>query len=474
MSTATPTAPSRTIVEVPFSGHRSGTAPATWGQTYWRQQFEAVGADDYGFNVVVQGTTDEGIEVDHAIGFMIDLMRRHDALRTTHRLDAEGRFEQVLHGEGVMPVIIESAHDEADSADRLERLTDELYHRRFDIVHELPMRVALVLLDGRVRHMVVIVSHLSIDGTGIRLLANEIIAVAGAGDIPERIAAVQGRADDLQQPLDEAAEQHDERGRRHDERVRARILDELRQAPAPMFPKPADDAQPRYRYRKAVLRSARVLAAAEHLSQHYRVTPSTIILAAAAMAFAQATDRDDCGMRLLVNNRFRPERALAISPLAQDTPYQLDGVGAGAEFAEVLPRAWRRMMAAFKNAYYDPVAFAADLAETGLEYDDSCRYNDHLPLGPGAWEYRYDIPVGELGWFDYPVREADDRAICLDVHDAAVAIDLSLLTDLNRVPAELAEGILRTLERILVDEHERLAGGDAVAAAAERPEHREH
>jgi len=441
----------RTLHPVHFQGARSGRSQATWGQSYWRRQMEVVGADDYSFNGIVPGGTDVGFPVDAALQLVRALLLKHDSLRTTHSIGSNG-YEQVLHGEGTLTVIVENATDLADSEERAARLCTELYRRRVDIENELPLRVAFVTVDGLVRQLALMVSHLSVDGTGTRLLANELLAM-GPG---LTAAEVQQPNREAQQPLDEAAYQSSEAGRRHDARVRRRVLDEIRNAPAPLYPKPRDDAEPRFLYRKAILHSSQLLRAAELLAHREQVTPSTLILAAAAMAFARATERDECLLRLLVSNRFMPGLTEAISPIAMDTPFHIGGVGRGAEFSEVLPRVWKRSMRAFRNAYYDSGLLYDELERhPELDFDDSCRYNDHLPLGPGAWEYQFKVPDGEIGWREYPVREADDRALCLDVHDAGTGIELALLVDLRRVDAATAEKLLRDIEDILVIEAAR-------------------
>lgn len=426
-------------------------ASATWGQSFYLRQALRYGADSHALNLILRGGIEPGVPVSTALELLRTLVTTHESLRTTIHLD-DGALVQRLHPAGTIQVRVEHQPAPVAAAARADELCAELWKIPFDTGGEFPIRVALVVVDGLVRQSVVVLSHLAVDGFSAKLLSGQI--VAGVQHATGRDRSL-SRASALQ-PLDEAAQQRSEFGRRHDQRVRERTLDRLRKAPSPMFPRSDPDGFPPFRYSKAVLRSETAHAALETLAKRMGTTRSTVMLAAVALALAEAAGRDDCVLRILVNNRFLPGLSDAVAPIATDTIFDLNDLGPSADFADVIRRVWKRSLSVFRNAYYDPTQLHASIVHAGLPLHDSCRYNDHLELGPGAWEYAHDVPVDEIIWSRHLAQECDDRAICIEIHDAVTAIDLTCVADVNRVPIPLAEKVLRRIETRLVSEADRV------------------
>lgn len=447
MTATAPLTPSSTIQEVHFQGGRGGTASATWGQSFYLRQTLGYGTDAHVLNLVLRGGVEPGVPVSAALELLRTLVTTHESLRTTIHVD-DGALVQRLHPAGTIRVRVEHQPTRDAAATRADELCAELWKIPFDAEGEFPLRVALVVVNGLVHQSVIVLSHLAVDGVSAKLLSGQIVAgvprVTGGDRALSRASALQ--------PLDEAAQQQSDVGRRHDQRARERTLDRLRTAPPPMFPRSDPDRFPPFRYRKAVLRSETAHTALETLAKRLGTTRSTVMLAAAVLALAEATDRDDCVLRILVNNRFLPGLSDTVAPIAMDTIFDLDDIGLDADFADVVRRAWKRSLSVFRSAYCDPTQLHASIMHAGLPLHDACRYNDHLELGPGAWEYAHDVPAGEIVWSEHLAQESDDRAICVDIHDAGTAIDLTCIADLNRVPIPLVEQVLRRVETRLASE----------------------
>jgi hypothetical protein len=201
----------------------------------------------------------------------------------------------------------------------------------------------------------------------------------------------------------------------------------------------------------AALHAARLLAA------RAGVVTGPVLLAACACALARVTGVHPSVLQLLVNNRFRPGFARAVTPLSQSA---LALVETGGGFADVVESARRAVVQSAKNAYYDPYALDevyahADL-DRGEEVDVDVFFNDRRRQAghddPGPLPTPADVraavplsrPVGERGLelFDHrlfvhvdDVRDTVQWTVCGDSHHLAPA-------DLASLPVRMEEALV--------------------------------
>jgi hypothetical protein len=177
-----------------------------------------------------------------------------------------------------------------------------------------------------------------------------------------------------------------------------------------------------------------------------------------------------------VNNRFRPGFGSSVSTLAQSCPCLIE-VG-DARFEEVVIRAWHAALAAYKNAYYDPVGKDAVsrriAAERGAELALGVFFNDRrvgsreladsVPADPAAPgeppSPRAGLARSTLTWGERNDMPADKAF--LYINDTPGTLCYELWADSHFVrPADMA-ALMRRIEAVLV----AAAGGDTAAEDA--------
>jgi hypothetical protein len=150
----------------------------------------------------------------------------------------------------------------------------------------------------------------------------------------------------------------------------------LRSVPARRFTDSADQRSPRYW--QAAYQSPASYLAVQALAARTRASTSAVLLAAYAVVLGRLAASHPVVIQVVVDNRFRPGFADVASPLATSIPCVIDV--AGVPFDEVVARAARTTLSAYKLAYYDPVERAALEARIGRErgetVDLSCFFND--------------------------------------------------------------------------------------------------
>jgi hypothetical protein len=381
---------------VPFDGEDSGVGELTWGQLdIWAaMQRESSSLGIAGVLALPAGTTIQGVAADLAF-----LMSRHTALRTRLRFGADGRPQQVLARSGEVPLMVIDPGD-TDAGEITSALLRRWDQQEFDYVEEWPIRWAVIVQDGAATQLVSVINHLAADGMAV---------VEMLQDLARRDPAT-GQADGpvtALQPLELAREQAAPPARRRSAAALRYWERTLRAIPARRFTESRDERQPRYW--QAWYDSPASFLAVQTLAVRSRATTSTVLLAAFAIALARLTDTSPVVIQTVVDNRFRRDLAQVVSPLCLSVPCVIDV--ANLTFDEVVARAWRSAINAYKLAYYDPVARDELVArigrERGEELDLSCFVNDRRmqsrtepgdgPL-PTPGDVRAALPNSVLTW----------------------------------------------------------------------------
>jgi hypothetical protein len=353
---------------VNFAGEGFGVAELSWGQ------LEILGAmqrQRTWMPLPYAQPLPAGTTVEDVADWLRYLMGRHQVLRTRLRFNVDAPSHQVVCGSGDIALDVVEAGDEdpVDVAQRMVNRHEDYVEHVFDVARDWPILLAAVLKDGVPVYRVITVCHVVWDAFGaLAMLADLRQRDASGGRPPKPPTAMQ--------PLEQARWQRSPAGQRHNENVLRHWAQLLRQMPAQRFPPPIDRGEPRHWLLELV--SPAIHLAIQVIRQRTQAGSAQVILTLFLVALARVTGINPSVARVAVNNRFR--RGLADS-VSVTTQYGLCMVDvAGVPFDEALARVSRRVIATFKNAYYDPV-HVAELVERigrerGEELDIHCYYND--------------------------------------------------------------------------------------------------
>jgi hypothetical protein len=437
-------------VIVRFEGDGSGVAELSWGQhEIWcviRDKSDSLPIG--GVRALRPGQT----VADVAAGLRY-IMSRHQSLRTRLRLVCDALPQQVVHARGEIALEVVDAGD-GDPAQAAAAVLAGYMTRNFDYEQDWPVRMAVITQHGAATHVAEIYCHLAMDGFGLAALRADLASFDQAGPAPAPVTAMQ--------PLEQASRQRGPAGRRvHDasmryfERLAAR-------APAGQFSELADKQQPRFW--QLIYESPAGYLAARTLAARLGVSTSPVLLAAYAVALRPLTAGQSVAVQLVVNNRFRPGFGSSVSTLAQSCPCLIE-VG-DARFEEVVIRAWHAALAAYKNAYYDPVGKDAVsrriAAERGAELALGVFFNDRrvgsreladsVPADPAAPgeppSPRAELARSTLTWGERNDMPADKAF--LYINDTPGTLCYELWADSHFVrPSDMA-ALMRRIEAVLV------------------------
>jgi hypothetical protein len=436
-------------VIVQFEGDGSGVAELSWGQ----QEILSV-IQDKADSLPMGGARalPPGLTVADVAAGLSFIMSRHQALRTRLRLSQGGRAQQVVHASGEIALEVVDSGD-GDPGEVAAAVAAGYRGLAFDLGHEWPLRMAVITRRGAATHLAEMVCHIALDAFGQVALQDDFDRRA------ERTGPVIAM-----QPLEQARRQRSPAGRRASE-ASLRYFERLTASvPDRQFRPSADPRQPRFW--QVTLKSKAGDQAVRILAARLGLSTSPVLLAAFAVALSHLTSTQRVALHLVVSNRFRPGFAGSVSPVMQSCLCVLEV--ADASFDKVIRRAWQSALGAYKHAYFDP-ADKRELcerlaAERGAEPDWDVIFNDRRVRSrdlagsasgdgddaPGrAASLRHDLAKTTLTWGqrnDIPAQK-----VFLNICDAPGTLCVELWADSHFVsPAEMA-GLLRRMERVLVD-----------------------
>ncbi|MEU3457365.1 condensation domain-containing protein [Micromonospora sp. NPDC006766] len=436
-----------------FHGGRAASGPLTWGQrAMWRtgEEFESPAT----YRVLSLPRTlavpvRADVAVPRALRAVGALVARHESLRTRIR-QRDGELHQEAAATGRLPVLVHAVprpRDDPDGRSAAADLAARLDERRFDLVAEWPLRVALVTVADRVRQVVVVFSHSTVDfHTAETVLRDLRMLLRGSLDTPPGL-----------QSLD-LAERERRAEVRRSERAVAYWVRQLACLTASLADPAGPGAAPRHR--RGALVSPAVHHAARLVATRHGVTTATVLLAATVAVTSAARTRDSCGVIVMANNRFQPGYDLAVGTLNQIGLCRLD-LADQPGFAELLSRARRAALDAYRHAYYDPTALERALTDLGHDHRTAlapfCYLNDVRSspdvgigaAGPDEAALRAMAARGAFRWL--PELAGFPWRCRLQVFDAPGAVELVVTADTRYLPAERAERLLRDVEALLVE-----------------------
>lgn len=268
-----------------FHGERNATAPLTWGQrAMWRSVAEFPDQPVLSLRRIL--TVPRRVPADvptvtQAIGM---LLARHESLRTRIR-PANGQLQQVASAVGRLPlrlVTVPATDTDPDGQSVAGMLADRLGDPPFDHAEEWPLRVGLVVVGDRVRQIVIVFSHATVDAYATEIVLRDLRLLLLRGKLPGGPGL---------QSVDVALrEQQTERWR--SDRAVAYWVRQFRLLPAGVFDPVGPALRPRYPRGRLV--SAAIDTAARLIAARHRVSTGTVLLA----AIAQLVHRSERSGRL--------------------------------------------------------------------------------------------------------------------------------------------------------------------------------
>lgn len=440
--------PSGEVVDrvlVPFEGEGAGEGELAFGQLgLWQSLANGVSR-----TVAYVAEADPGTTVDAVADMLGFMVSRHQSLRTTLVLRDDGRTpRQRVSSAGEVPLLVVAAGED-DPADVAEAISAHWQVVLFAYETEWPVRLAAVVAEGAVTHVVTVILHTSIDAFGLSALAADI----GARD-PET-GAPAGPVTALP-PLAQAAKEATPAGRKQNERSLRYLERVLRTAPTRLLGPPRYGGEPRHamlRYRsRAISMAIHAVAARE------RVDDSPALLTAFFVGAARVTGVNPLVTLMLVSNRFRPGYADSVSALIKVVPFVLDV--ADLTVGEAVVKAGGKALNAYKNAYYDPYeqdeVVERVARERGEDFDLSCYYNDRRQRDrvhagvtpPTAREIRAALADSELSW-KQEVRIPKSK-LNLTLDDPPGAVELVLSADGRYLSRDDMAALARAIEEVAV------------------------
>ncbi|QKW14164.1 condensation domain-containing protein [Verrucosispora sp. NA02020] len=437
-----------------FAGGRAASAPLTWGQrAMWRtvEEFESPAAYrvlSLPRTLAVSARTE--VTVPEAVRALGALVARHGSLRTRFRR-RDDEVHQEMAATGRLPVGVHAVPrpvDDPDGRALAAELTARLRASRFDHVAEWPLRVALVTVDDRVRQIVLVFSHATVDFHATDVVLRDLRRLLRHGTLDTPVGL---------QSVDLAGRERDA-GRRRSERavaywvrqlpgLAANLSDPVGAAPAP-------------RYRRGSLVSRAVHHAAGLIATRNAVSTSNVVLAATAAGLTGDGGQESCGIVVMASNRFQPGHQDAVGTLNQIGLCRLD-LADRPGFADLLSRARRGALDAYRHAYYDPAVWERTFTDLGHDHrtflsaycylNDARLARDVDPTAAGPDETALRAMVGDSAFRWLPELERFPWRCRVQVLDAPGAVELVVTADTRYFPAERIAPFLRGVEALLVE-----------------------
>lgn len=435
-----------TLTMAEFGGGRTESAPLTWAQQVMWRAAERHGPNHRFMNLrrtvsVSHRVPDDLTSVTRAIGALVS---RHSALRTRiRRIDGQWRQESAAAGH--LPVLVVPGADDGTAA--ATATADRLAGVAFDHAEEWPVRFAVITVDDRVRQVVLVFSHTTVDAHSVEVLLRDLRVLLLRGAISTPVGP-----QSVQVGLDQVGP---------DQARSRRSLDYWRREFARLSPEPPPETGLTLtpRAQRGTLVSSAVDRAVRLLATRHRISVSTVLLAATT-ALAAGRDRlTTAGVFTMSHNRFRADYANAIANIGQLGLCVVD-LSDRPTFTELLPRMWQAAIGAYRHSYYDPVAlrkqFEADGYDTDTAFIPHYYFNDVRILTGGVdptsavpeKALRSAMAESTFQPLDGMGRVAWHRLV--HVVDEPGALGLTLSVDTRYIDPATIEPFLRDLEDLLV------------------------
>ncbi|MEU6852239.1 condensation domain-containing protein [Actinacidiphila alni] len=414
-------------------------APLTFGQLSTWRSIETFAADRL-MEVNVPALWDVmGLDAAAIGNALRVLARRHESLRTTFHIGADGLPFQRVHPD--VPVRLERLELPSVTAEDGARVLRELYARAFPVVGDPGWHGTLISAAGRPRYLAVSMSHMVVDVWAIRELQSQLVELAsgaaagddrGPGAAPRELAGLQHG---------EAWAAH----RRGAEKYWKKLL-----AGGPLSNLPALPARPDERRVQATLRSHRLAALIGEAAALHRVSPQSVLTALTGAALSGVLARRRITLSLMCANRFDPRWQSIVSTMNQLIPL-VCSVDPDAPLSGFLKRTHLGSLLAYRHGSYDVDAVerlaAGAPGEDGSLFVHDCWFNyvTEPAAGPDVPSTRAEeAPDATLTWTP-PARNAGHPFYLRVNGDGASWVELTVRADPDLLGEREIGAVLRTV-----------------------------
>lgn len=436
----------------------SKVSALAWGQCrQWRMHHLLPAEERWRRNSFVHWPVPDGA-TPGAVRIAVDaLVARHEALRSKYRLDDQGRRVQCVNPAAEVPIELHDLSGADDPHAAGEEIARKLYRRPFQLDGEPPLRVAAATVGTAVRWLFLVIHHIAADNLGLALLRRELQSVlweVAGGRLPPV------GADVPEQPADEVAYERTDRVRRASEASLEYWRDIVSEAPLVTLPvvPPGDPAPESGEWSVA---SPPAAVACQAIARRHGVHEPVVLLALFTLVLWGYTGCDRQLVELTASNRYEPGRMRVVTSLTLPFYTIISGLGPGMRFSELLQRAKKATMKAYRLGRYDEDAVAELLAresyERGANLTSVPIFNylstDAPHASTGAQSeadggpLADDLESAQLSWSTVTAGAPD--AIALRARRDGAALSISLRHKQAVIPATNAELLLRAMLRSL-------------------------
>ncbi|MBL1086538.1 hypothetical protein JK359_32050 [Streptomyces actinomycinicus] len=434
---------SRTPTVLEFEAGPARRGPMTWGQAKLHRELQDHPDDRYLAFLPLDLTVPQGVTTDEVLGALRTVLTAYESLRTVYpRRGVQSVLGRVRLAAHLLPA--EGPQARARAA---RELCDRFRAAPFETAAELPLRAGIVTEGGRPVRLVLVLSHMAVDGLALQIVEDHLIALLSGGVHVRRGQEIAAH------PVDLALEQHSPAGLRRGARALAHWEDVYGRAPAAMLTARHTVTPDEPRYREGFMISARLAEAVRVVSERTGTGRSTIVLTAFQAVLAARTGRTRTAVTSISANRSTPRTAAAVTTLAQDALIVVDCAQAG-PFGRLTGLTREESLRAYRYSAVDPAAqrAARERADAGrgtpfardVVYNDMSAYPEATgPLPPGAGR-------GELA--DIRVETAAFMPVhaYLTVYRLDGTAEITLWADGRCLGEREVVEWLRALERVLL------------------------
>ncbi|WBO61592.1 condensation domain-containing protein [Streptomyces camelliae] len=377
------------------------------------------------------------------------VMAQFEALRTLYPRNADEHPRAVVVASGVLQVD-EYASDAPPTYDELSALTLRLAEPGF-APDDLPLRAAVVTVDGRPIHIALSLHHFSADTTAARIVAEHIARLAldpgadlGSGWQPRQIASFEASPSGL----------------RHAHRVDTHDRAMLRQSVMPELQVHASHRDAVYNF--VCLDSAAVALAAAGLAKQYRTSMAAVLQAAYACTLAEHLGIEKCVFNTAMANRQTTFARGAVAHIAGRALVPVDTSLGSDRFPALCRAVDATLVRSSSVSLREPDRYARSLDEVSAELGrsaDNPYVVNILPIAPRTLiraraertpqDFERAMASSRYGRFPKPVDPYSGK-LSFIVWDMSETAGISLGTDATSFDATDLEQILRSFERRLV------------------------
>ncbi|MBT2446601.1 hypothetical protein J7F03_05790 [Streptomyces sp. ISL-43] len=386
--------PVRSRVSLEFTAGPDREGPMAWGQAKLHRELQDHPDDRYLAFLPLLLPVPPGRTVDTVLHALRTIMSCYESLRTVYPV--HGR--QSVSGTVRLSVHLVDTDDREAAATATRNLREELRSAVFDTARELPLRAGIVTEAGHPSHLVLVLSHMAVDGLALQIVEDHLTALLTGGAFTLR------GLDRAAQPLDLARDQASPVGLSRGARALAQWEDAYRRTPPAMFATAHAEATAAPVYWEGFMTSRRIAEATRTISERTGAGRSTVVLAAVEAVFAARTGVGRTGITSISANRASPSTAAAVTTLAQDALIVVDTAEAHS-FDHLIGLNRQDAQRAYRYSPVDPAAQREVReridAERGTPFTRDLVYNDMsayptatgpVPPGLGTGE-RADIRV---------------------------------------------------------------------------------